>query len=308
MEGRWKRAIRGLYSASVFALSISFLFQSWEIALVVTLGLGFHELGHILVVHGMGIDWEFGFSFLGAWTKTPLERRQTLGHFANSLIHLAGPFFSFLLATLALVIFFLIEPQSRSFLWPRLANFSVLLAVTNLLPMGSLSDAGKVIKRVFASLPQQPRRRLLTNLLPMLVGGMAHLRDFDEARAVSLLILLLWFAASLLLESRQDEPSEAESPKVMTEQQSGILLSGIIILVLYCYVIAIITPFWLTPDDVLHVIYAFEAAILYLILDSPMALKAGIILAVLLSVVLFSWAIGKRIYDSWSQRNNPKDN
>lgn len=303
MPDRWKKTIRGLYSAFIFSLVVSFIFQSWEIALVITTSLAFHEFGHILVVYLMGIDWEFGFSFLGAWTKTPLISRQRIGHYANSLIHLAGPFFSFLLSVLALVIYFLLAPQYRSFFWPRLANFSVLLAVTNILPMGSLSDGGKFIKRVFISLPKQSRWKLLIHFLPIFVSSIEHFTDFNDARAVSFLIFLLWFATSMILESRQAEPGEAELSKPLTEHQSSLLLSGVTMLVLFCFLITTLTPFWLTQGDVLHVLYSFEAAVLYLILDSPPALKAGLLILVIVLIGLIIWVAASRAYKTISRRN-----
>jgi hypothetical protein len=300
MRNRWKRTTRGLYSTLLFASAVSFLFQSWEIALVITISLGAHELGHILIVQIMGISWEFGFGPLGAWTKTPLERRQTIGHLANSVIHLAGPFFSFLLSILALVIYFLTDPPSRSFFWLRLANFSVLLAATNLLPIGSLSDGGKFVKRLVASLPQQSRTRLLLAIVPLIVINLEHLTDFDSAHAVSLLVFLLWFATSFFVNMRRGETVNEESLDRTDQHQFGILFSAMVMLVLYCLLIAIITPFWLVPDDVVHILHAFEAAVLYLILDSPTFLKLGSVLLVLgpvvgAGVVIVRW-ICRRIH------------
>lgn len=256
-----KKTFRGFISAALFAVAVSALFQSWDIALVITLSLGFHELGHILVIQAMGIDWEFGFSYMGAWTRTPLKARQAIGHFANSLIHLAGPLFNFLLSVVAILLYFLGGPISRHYFWAKLANFSVLLGLTNLLPIGALSDGGKFLNRMARSLKHQSRARMVILVLQLFVVFSEHFRDFNDARTISIGIFALWFILGILINLRQQAAAPVEA-RPMTERQANALFSFLIMLILYSYLITVITPFWLNENDVLHIMSFYERSIL----------------------------------------------
>jgi hypothetical protein len=268
-----KREIRGLASAIFFALGVAFIFQSWEIALILTASLGIHELGHIIMIWRYGIEWEMGFAAIGAWTKTPLKKRQELDHFANSLIHLAGPLFSFLFAITSLILYFAIGRGPERIYWLRLANLSAVISLFNFMPLGRLSDGGKFIKRMFASLTEAEEKRLLWLILPSLITLVDLLLKLDLARGFSLLTVLLWLVISMLTEGAQDDPMEAYSPKAMTHQQAGRLLSLVIMSYLGCMVILLITPFWLTENQALNMVSGLLTLVASLIWRTSVPLK-----------------------------------
>jgi hypothetical protein len=289
-----KREMRGLLSASLFALGVAFIFQSWEIALILTASLGFHELGHIIMIWRYGIEWEMGFAAIGAWTRTPLEKRQRLNHFSNSLIHLSGPLFSLLFAITAIVLYFVIARGPERIYWLRLANLNALLSLFNFMPLGSLSDGGKFIRRMFASLTEAEEKRLLLLFLPTLITWGDLLLKLDLARAFSLVTILLWLLISMLAEGAQDDPAEAYSPKAMTRQQAGVLLSLVIISYLGCMVILVITPFWLTGDHVLNMAYGFLSIVASVIWKSSNLVKLLLLMGVILVTFKGAFSFGRR--------------
>jgi hypothetical protein len=278
LNSRLNSTMRGLISAAVFALGLSFMFQSWDIALVITLSLGFHELGHILVIQAMGVKWEFGFSYMGAWTRTPLKTREAIGHFGNSLIHLAGPLFSFLLSVIAIAVYLIGDRSIHSFFWIRLANFSVLLAITNLLPIGAMSDGGKFLRRLSASFTHQDRVRYFILAIQLFVVFSEHFKEFNSARTISLAIFALWFFAGFLM-NLKSETTEAPDSGSMTQRQAGILFSFMMMLILYSYLVTVLTPFWLTEEDVLHVLYAIERNAIAFLRLPPMT-KWGLLMVI----------------------------
>lgn len=285
---RWRWQLRGLYSALFFALCVSLIFLSWEIAWLITLGLGVHELGHVLAAWRLGIESEMGFGLMGAWTRTPARVRESLGHYANSLIHLAGPVASLAFALLALGLHTLLYQGSAHSPWLGQASFSSLLAVLNLLPMGNLSDGGKFVKRLFASAEEQFEQRLLAmvGVLPVVFVLVVFAIRLDVTRILALLVIVLWFAVSVLLESRQDDPADAASPKAMTRKQARELLSGVLLMLLLGIGVVVLTPFWLTRAHVEGMADGLTTTLVYLIWDSPVALKVLLGLAGLLGASL----------------------
>jgi len=165
MGNRLREELRGLFSLLVFVACVAFAFQSWELSLMWASALGIHEMGHILMISLLKIDWKMGFGIMGAWTETPLEERKALGHFRNSLIHLAGPLFSMVYALIAIGIHMAWHPDSDHLL--RLASFSAQIGLFNLLPLGNASDGGKIIHRILASLDDRGDREI--TLVPILL-------------------------------------------------------------------------------------------------------------------------------------------
>jgi hypothetical protein len=262
-------------------LGVAFIFQSWEIALVLTASLGIHELGHIIMIWRYGIEWELGFTAIGAWTRTPLIKRQELDHFANSLIHLAGPFFSFLFAIASLILYFVIGRGPQRIYWLRLANLSAVISLFNFMPLGKLSDGGKFITRMFASLSEAEEKRLMVIILPTLITWIELLRKLDIARGISLVTVLLWLVISMLAEGAQDDPMEAYSPKAMTHQQAGRLLVLVIMSYLGCMVILVITPFWLTEGHVLNMVSGLLTLVASFIWKTSVPVKILLVIGVL---------------------------
>jgi hypothetical protein len=136
-----------------FVSCIAFVFQSLELAILLTATLGIHELGHVFAVSRFGIDWQVGFGIVGAWTSTPTDRRIALSHFANAVIHLSGPLFNLLYALLSVGIHWILGLNNDY--WLRAANLSATIGLLNVLPIGRTSDGGKVIERIFSSLDEK---------------------------------------------------------------------------------------------------------------------------------------------------------
>jgi hypothetical protein len=257
MKPNWKKRLRGLYSAVIFAVLASVVFRSWELAWMVTLGLGFHELGHVLLVWWFGIDWEVGFGVFGAWTRTPLKARLALGHYSNSLIHLAGPLFSLLLALLALVGHLLSPQNPAQDFWLRMANFNALLGLLNVLPFGALSDGGKFVRKLFSSLDESTEKKFLWALAlwSLSLAWLFFVIDRDLVRLISVSFIGVWFIVHMLLESRLDDPAEAASPKAMTDLQAALLLFVMVGILLVATAVVMQTPLWLTRERVLNMFW-----------------------------------------------------
>jgi len=262
LKRRWRRELRGLISALAFAGVIAYIFRSWEIAVLITLSLAFHELGHVLAIARFGIYWEVGFNALGAWTKTPLQERRSLDHYANSVIHLAGPFFSLMVALAALIVYLLAPAPYRSY-WLSLSNFNALVCLLNLLPMGNLSDGGKFVRKLFSSADESLAQRLLqlAGALPLAFAGAVLAYQLEWAHLLSLLTIVLWFVLTMLMESRIDAPSENRIQKAMSPNQARDLLSGLILMMLISMGIMVATPFWLTLENLLSAITQIAALI-----------------------------------------------
>lgn len=261
MKTQKNDTVRTVISAAVFALVLSILFQSWEIAWVITISLAFHEAGHILMIHRLGIRWASGFNHLGAWTRTPMKARSAIGHYANSLIHLSGPLFSFLLSIGALAMVFVGLPPAWQSFWLRLANFSILLGLTNLLPIGSLTDGGKLLTRLSASIEHQFRTRFFLLMLLLFVILYEHLGDFNSARSISIVVLGLWFITGGFLGMRSGPVDESGKIEPMREKQARLLFALMIILILYSYLVILYTPFWLAERDVIHILASYEQGV-----------------------------------------------
>ncbi len=243
---------------------------------MLTASLGLHELGHILAIWIQGVEWELGFGAVGAWTRSPLIERQALGHYRNSLIHLAGPSSSFLLALAALGMFFIMDGVVDRVYWLLLINLNALLALLNFIPMGNLSDGGKFVRRLFASLPEKEERRLLTMLVPSFFSWIMLLYGLDLVRAASLGILVLWLFIGMVIEATQDDPSEAESLKAMTSQQAGVLTGLVVMLFFLSTCMVIVTPFWLTEGAILTMAERWIYLVANVIWRSSIVLRVGL--------------------------------
>jgi hypothetical protein len=284
-ENPWKRALHTLASIVGFAVAVAILFYSWQLAWMITAGLAFHELGHVLVIWALGIDWEIGFSGLGAWTRTPIQARRRLNHFWNSVIHLAGPLFSLLLALLAILIQLLARPDEDY--WLRLANFNALLAVLNLLPLGELSDGGKLVRRLFASVSAKVEEKMLflVGLVPLLFAMIVLALRFDWHKVLALLVIVVWFVINIIVARRHDDPDEAYSPRAMSGRQAFGLLMIALAAFLAGIVVVLLTPFWLTEQHVMNMVAAFLGIAAFVVYYSPPAFQ--ILFGVALVMIIY---------------------
>jgi hypothetical protein len=254
VKERWWQEIRGLLSLLAFVLSVAFIFQSLEVAILVTAALGIHELGHVLAISLFGIDWQLGFSIGGAWTSTPRDERAALSHFANAIIHLAGPLFNLFYALLALGIHRALG-LNRDY-WLRVANLSATIGLLNVLPIGRVSDGGKVIERTFSSLNDEAERWLLPAPILWLFSllWLVIITPSNWIGIWAFALIGLWFVIGMLRESMRDDPADATSSRAMTRNQGFLLVSYMVVLLLVSTAIVLSTPLWLTEGHVFRMV------------------------------------------------------
>jgi hypothetical protein len=244
-------AFRSLGVILIIAVATALIFRSWSMALIVTAGLVFHELGHILMAAGYGIQWEIVLRWAGVGTLTSLNQRDQLTQYQNSLIHLGGPLASLFLALLAFWVgssMGYILPDNA---WVRLANFSALLALINVLPIGNISDGGRFLERFYASLPERLEPPTILGLLIGLISsaGMLWVTGFELVAILAVMLIGLWLAVTMLFESKRDDPAQAASPKAMTILQGLGLLAMMLVIMLVASLAILTTPFWLHAND-----------------------------------------------------------
>jgi len=247
-----------LLALLVFCSVTALLFRSWEFALIVTASLGFHELGHAAALAWHRLDYRISFGLVGAWTWSPADQRANLSHLSNTLIHLAGPFFSLLLALLAMGLQVLWQPQDDHL--PLLANFSAQVCLLNLLPFGNLTDGGKIARRMIDSLDPSCRWRvalLQVGITLLLLGlyvflELPHLQGGNPAHfLLSLLLVGCWMVSSMLLEANRAPRTSPDSSKQMTPGQVYFMSFIMWDLLALGLSISAATPFWLAPEFVM---------------------------------------------------------
>jgi hypothetical protein len=264
-----------LLSLLAFFSATALIFRSVQFALIVTASLGFHELGHAAALAWYGLESRITFGVVGAWTSSSLPAREKLSHLENTMIHLGGPFFSFLLALAALGLQAAWQPADRHLL--ILASFSGEVGFLNLIPLGGLTDGGRVLRRMIASL--ESTRRAPIVLLPILITTLMlavyflieapHLKGAESSQfLLGLLLLGIWMANSLLLEVRRAARSNLESLDSGKKMRNGEVAFLVLVmwdLLALGLVIIAATPFWLAPEyvmgslrNIIAVIHLFE--------------------------------------------------
>ena len=258
LAGRAFDDLPNLLSLLAFFMVTAVLFRSIEFALIVTASLGFHELGHATLISFLRMEWRITFGLVGAWTWSPAAERRKLSNLANSAIHLAGPAFSLLLGGFALVLSAVFPSADLHLL--LLANFSAQVGLLNLLPLGSLTDGGKVVQRVIA--PLAGIERIWAALLPLFVttlilgvytiaGQPVYNDQQPDAFLLGLLLVGVWMTSSFLLEVRRAEPPAQDTALPLTRTQGVLLWLLIWGLLALALVISELSPFWLAPEYVM---------------------------------------------------------
>lgn len=260
---RWAVSdLPNLFSLLAFFTGTALIFRSVEFALIVTASLGFHELGHAAALAWYGLEWRISFGLVGAWTWSPMAERRRLSHLSNSIIHLAGPACSFLLSLIAIALQAVWQPADSHLL--LLASFSAQVGFLNLLPVGSLTDGGKIVRRMIVSLPREARA--LAVLLPISISGiMLVLYMLVERPALAergmpfglgLLLVGVWMASSLMIETQQSYRAlqSAQGWRAAAPMSAGQVFLFLLVvwdLLALGLVISTATPFWLAPRYVL---------------------------------------------------------
>lgn len=250
-----RSALRSLIVIAVIAVITALVFRDLTLALVVTAGLVVHELGHILAAAYFGVHWELIINPLGIGTLTPLDQRRSLTQFQNAIIHLAGPAASLLLALIAVILGSLLVRTVPDSPWQALANFSALLAVLNVLPFAGVSDGGRYLKRLFASLPERLEPPTVIGVLLGLLSSVWALAvtGTSQVGLLALLLIGLWLVVHMLFEAGRDDPRAAASPQAMTTLQSVFTLALMLLVLLLSTWLVVITPFWLMFNDLLQI-------------------------------------------------------
>lgn len=247
MDNQLKRGLRSLIVIVVMVIITMALFRSWQLALLVTAALMVHELGHILAAASMGVRWELILNPFGLGTLTLLHERRRLSQLQNAMIHLSGPGFSLLLALIAMLFGIVLEGSAVDSPWRELANLSALLAVVNILPIGGISDGGRYLKRLYASLPEQLEPPTVLGLLIGLLSAVAILRQIG-VEDTSLLIMSLmgfWLVVHMLFEAQRDDPAEAASDQAMSFWEALLSLILMLSILLVSSLVLLESPFWL---------------------------------------------------------------
>jgi hypothetical protein len=242
------QAVRLFGATLAFGLAASLFLQSWRYGLLITVSFGLHELGHILALSHHGIPWEVRLSLLGVGTVTPLDARRRLGHFANSQIHLAGPALNLVQALVALGGYLVSSRTANRDNWLIVANLASLMVILNLLPMGTLSDGGKFIRRLFASLSERSEEGVMWSMIFWLLslGWLMIVTWGDVLRTLGTLAVAVWFVAVMLGEQQREAPARASAGPKMTRPQGILLFSSMATALLWATGITALTPFWLT--------------------------------------------------------------
>jgi hypothetical protein len=293
----WPKLLRLVGSMVLFAVLVAALFQNWALGWLITASLAVHELGHVVALRLLGVEMEVGFGAAGAWTRSPAQQRRAMDHLSNSLVHLAGPAASLAYALLAMGLSALGRLNAMGDQLLRLANLNALLALLNLLPMGSMTDGGKVIKRVFASLHEDVESHVVWALVPWLASllWLIVLVRRDLVRAVSVLLIGVWFVVQVLVEKEKDDPTASASLRAMETGQAIGLLAGTIAVLLATTVAVVAIPFWLTQDEVITMVVGWASLLIYLALHSPVEVRVGLALVGLVALyVLGRLVLGHR--------------
>lgn len=247
-----------LSSLLLFFTVTALLFRSIEFALVVTASLGAHELGHAAMLARFKLEYRIGFGLVGAWTWSLSRERARLSEFSNAAIHLAGPLFSLLLAMLALGLNHIWQPDSHHLL--VLANFSAQIGFLNLLPLGSLTDGGKTVRRMIRSLPVETRRRAVflpfyLTALMLLLYALVELSGGEQGLTSRIILGLLlvgtWLSASIFYEARRAGNELSSPARAMNAPQVFVLTLFIWNLLLLFLIVMSASLFWLAPEYVL---------------------------------------------------------
>jgi low affinity Fe/Cu permease len=262
---RVKEDLPNLFSLLAFLCITALLFRSWEFAFIVTASLGFHELGHVAALAWFRMEGRIHFGWAGAWTWSPLKERMRLSQLANVYIHMAGPFFSILLCFIALFVYTYCLPESHYLL--ILANFSAHICLLNLLPLGNLTDGGKILRRVMASLAVKQRQwavilpiaitAVVVVMYTLLEGAFFHTK-FSAIMTPGLVVIGYWMMTCMFFESTRTRGNEVEqknsAPKAMTPKESGVVIALMWDMLAVSLILIATTPYWLQANYVVGTI------------------------------------------------------
>jgi hypothetical protein len=285
-----RSALRSLIVIAVIAVVTAAVFRNLTLALVVTAGLLVHELGHILAASYYGVHWELILNPLGIGTLTPLDQRRALTQFQNAVIHLAGPAASLLLALVALLLGGVLVRAVPDSPWMQLANFSALMAVLNVLPFAGVSDGGRYLQRLFASLPARLEPPLVIGILLGLLSSAWALAvtGLHPGGLLALLLIGLWLVVHMLFEAGRDNTQAALNTLAMSVWQSLGSLTVMLVVLLLSTWFVLITPFWLTTADLLEITLAHREMGAFLAQQGRLVLSVLMILGLLLALQRFS--------------------
>jgi hypothetical protein len=116
----------------------------------------------------------------------------------------------------------------------------------------------------------------------------------DLVRAVSVLLIGVWFVVQVLIERERDDPTASRSLRAMGTGQAMGLLVGMIAALLTTTFAVVAIPFWLTRDEVFTMVARWASLLAYLALRSPAALRIGLALGGLVALYVLGRLVLRR--------------
>ncbi len=168
----WKLIGVGLKTIKVGPAALSFgafavVLQSWHIAALLLLMIGFHECGHVYAMWRCGVPVK-GIYFIPFLGGAAVSQGLAKTRWANAFIEINGPIYGTVLALLFLAGFYL---TGKGYEWLAVvAGWGALINLFNLLPIMPL-DGGRMLGEISHSLHRAAGRYAVLGSL--LLGGVA---------------------------------------------------------------------------------------------------------------------------------------
>lgn len=138
------KSLKFLLAAGTFG-AYTFMF-SWKFAILVMLGIGLHEMGHVWAMRRCGIPTR-GFYFIPLVGGAAVSDGAFKSGRDEIFIALMGPFVGFLTAIVPLILF----GVTGSPFWAAAASWLAMVNLFNLFPVNPL-DGGRFVKSIAFSL------------------------------------------------------------------------------------------------------------------------------------------------------------
>ena len=147
-----------------------------------------------------------------------------------------------------------------------------------MLPLGTLSDGGQFIRRLFRSLGKRSGEGIIWSLLFWLlsIAWLIIVNWGDSLRTLGTLSVAVWFILVMLREQHRNAGHVAGAQARMTRPQGILLFSAMAIGLLWATGITVLTPFWLRLDHLETM--AFNIAFVLILLQRSGPLPCALLL------------------------------
>ena len=204
------QSVKPLYAG--VSLGLYAMFFTWQFAVLLTIILIVHELGHVWAMYrsGMKIRGVYMIPFFGAATVTD---DSWPSWYAQAKVNLEGPLWGTYCTILCLVIY-LFHPSP---FWIALALWGALINFLNMLPIQPL-DGGRVLNAVAYSL--KSRVGFIVTILILTGGVMLSLSLELMLLYILCMFGLMEFFKEYMLRQRVDKFSLVDDYKLITPRES----------------------------------------------------------------------------------------